>query len=49
MGDTNDKTHESDDCPSDTDGCAINLGDEHKIEEDEEYIKIPPEENDGIK
>ena len=49
MGDTNDKTHESDDCPSDTDGCAINLGGEHKNEEDEEYIETPPEENNSIK
>ena len=27
---TNDKTRESDDFPSDTDGCAINIYDDHK-------------------
>ena len=48
-GDTNDKTRESDDSRSDTDVCARNLGDEHKNEEDEEYIENPPEENDSIK
>ena len=31
VGGTNDKTRESDDSPSDTDGCARNLDDEHKI------------------
>ena len=35
-GDTNEKTRESDYSPSDTDGCARNLGDEHKNEEYEE-------------
>ena len=33
---TNEKTCESDDFPSDNDGCAINLGNEHKNEEDKE-------------
>ena len=33
-GDTNEKTRESGDSPSDTDDCAINLDDEHKNEED---------------
>ena len=27
---TNEKTHGLYDCPSETDGCAINLGEEHK-------------------
>ena len=35
IGGTNKKTRESDDSPSDNDGCAIKLGDEHKNEEDE--------------
>ena len=30
VGVTNDKTRESDDYPSDTDGCARNIDDEHK-------------------
>ena len=30
IGGTNEKTRESDDYPSDTDGCASNLGDGHK-------------------
>ena len=29
---TNEKAHEYDEYPSDTDGCAINLDDEHKNE-----------------
>ena len=32
----NEKTRESDDSPSDTDGCERNLGNEHKNEDDEE-------------
>ena len=43
VGGTNDKTRESDDSPSDTDGCARNLDDEHKNEEDEYYIEPPSE------
>ena len=40
---TNEKTrdsqkHESDDYPSDTDGCVRNIDDEHKNEEDDDYI-----------
>ena len=31
-GGTNDKTREYDDSPSDTDGCEINIDDEHKNE-----------------
>ena len=42
-GDTNEKTCESDDSPSDTDVCARNLGEEHKNQEYEEYIETPPE------
>ena len=48
-GDNNEKTREYDDSPSDTDGCARNLGDEYKNEEDEEKIETPPEENESIK
>ena len=43
IGGTNEKTHESDDSPSDTYGFARNLGDKHKNEEYEEYIETPPE------
>ena len=43
VGGTNDNTRESDDYPSDTDGCARNLGDEHKNEEDDKYIEPPSE------
>ena len=49
VGGTNDKTRESDDSPSDTDGCARNLYDEHKNEENEDYIDPPTETNDIIK
>ena len=43
MGGTNDKTHDShthetSDSPIDNDSCAINLDEEHKNEEYEEYI-----------
>ena len=46
VGGTNEKTHdsqtrESEDSPSDTDGCAGNLDDEHKYEEDDDYIDPP--------
>ena len=40
---------ESDDSQSDTDGCARNLGDEHKNEENDEYIEPPSEENNRRK
>ena len=46
-GGTNDKTRESDDYSSDTDGCKRNLDDEHKNEEYKEYIQ-PPSEKHGI-
>ena len=46
---TNEKTCESNDSPSDTYGCARNLGNEHKHEEYEEYIETPPEYNDSTK
>ena len=49
IGGTNNKTRESDDFPSDIDGCARNLDDEHKNEEDEEYTETTPEENNSIK
>ena len=38
---TNDKTREPDDYPSDTDGCARNVYNEHKNEEDDDYIDPP--------
>ena len=46
VGSTNEKTRdsqtrESEDSPSDTDGCARNLDDEHKNEEDD-YCIDPP-------
>ena len=45
-GGTNDKTRdsqtrESEDYRSDTDGFAINLNEEHKNEEDDDYIDPP--------
>ena len=45
-GGTNDntrdsKTHETDDSRSETDDCAINLDEEHKNEEDDDYIYPP--------
>ena len=48
-GGTNYKTRKSDDSPSDTDGCARNIDDEQKNEEDDEYIDPPSEKNDIIK
>ena len=33
-GDTNEKTHDSGDSPSETDGCVRNLAKEHKNEQD---------------
>ena len=36
IGDTNEKTREFDDSPSETDVCVRNLGEEHKNEEYEE-------------
>ena len=53
VGGTNDKTrdsqtHESEDSRSDTDGCAINLDEEHKNEEDDDYIDPPSKKNDII-
>ena len=47
--DTNEKTHESNYYPSETDGCARNLGEELNNEEDEEYSETTPEVNDSIK
>ena len=46
---TNDKTRDSltretSDSPSDTDSCARNLDEEHKNEEDDDYID-PPSKN----
>ena len=49
VGGNNDKTRDDDDYPSDTDSCARNLDDEHKNEEDDEYIEPPSEENYRIK
>ena len=46
VGGTNDKTRdyqtcESEDYRSDTDGCARNIDEEHKNEEDDDYIDPP--------
>ena len=49
IGGNNEKTRESNDSPSDNDGCTRNLGNEHKNEGDEEYIETPPEENNRNK
>ena len=49
IGDTNEKTRESDDSISETGGCARNLSKEHKNIEDEEQNETTPEVNDGIK
>ena len=38
------QTREFKDYPSDTDGCAINLDNENKNEEDDDYID-PPSKN----
>ena len=45
-GGANDKTRDShtretSDSPSDTDSCARNLDEEHKNEEDDDYIDLP--------
>ena len=45
-GGTNDKTRDSQTCEtgdsrSDTDSCARNLDEEHKNEEDDDYIEPP--------
>ena len=45
-GDTNEKTHGSDDCPSGTDSCVRNLAEEHENEEDEEFKEYASEIND---
>ena len=49
VGGNNDKTRESDDSPCDTASSARKLGNEHKNEEDDEYIESTSEENDIIK
>ena len=49
MGDTNEKTHGSDDYPSETDGCAINLAEEYENEEDVEFSENTSEINDSNK
>ena len=40
IGGTNQKTCEYDDYPSDTDGCAINLGNEHEIKKKKNTLKL---------
>ena len=42
------QTRECEDSPSDTYGCARNLDDEHKNEEDDDYIDPPSKKNDII-
>ena len=49
IGSTNEKTRNSDDSPSENNGCARNLGEEHENEEGEKYSETAPEENDSIK
>ena len=49
IGDTNENTHGYDGSPGETDGCARNMGKEHKNEEDSEYSEPTPDINDGIK
>ena len=39
FGVSNDNTRWYDDYPRDTDGCARNIGNEHKNEEGDEYIE----------
>ena len=45
-GDTNEKNHNSDDSPSETDGCVRNLAKEHENEEDNELKEDTSEIND---
>ena len=49
IGDTKGKTRGSNDSPSETDGCARNLGKEHENEEDEEFSENNFEIYDSIK
>ena len=49
IGDTNEKTHGSDVFPSETDGCARNLAEEHEHEEDEEFSENNSEIKDSNK
>ena len=44
-GDTNQKTHGSDDSPSETDGCVRNLVKKHESQEDEEFKEYTSEIN----
>ena len=41
-------TREAGDSPSDTDSCARNLDEEHKNEEDNNYIDLPSKKKDKI-
>ena len=43
------RTRGCNDSPSETDGCASNLGKEHENEEDDEVIGNTPEIKDSIK
>ena len=52
-GGTNDKTRDSQtretgDSRSETDGCVINIDEEHKNEEDDDYIDAPSKQIDRI-
>ena len=49
IGDTDKKTRSSNDFPSETDGCAKNLGKEHENEKGEEFSENTPQINDSIK
>ena len=45
-GNTNDKTHGSDDSPNENYGCVRNMAKEHENEEDEDFKKDASEIND---
>ena len=49
IGDTNEKTYGSNISPSETDGCARNMSEEHKNEDDEKFSENTSEINKGIK
>ena len=45
-GDTNEKTYGSDDSPSETNCCVINMAKEHENEEDKEFKEDTSKIND---
>ena len=48
-GDTDEKTHGSDNCTSETEACVINLAEEHWNEEYEEFNEDTSDINDTNK